>query len=60
MSEKRVDLPAPFGPTRPIRSSRLIWSETSLKRVRPANDLLIWERVSMGSGLGGRSDELES
>ena len=40
MSEKRVDFPAPFGPTRPIRSSRLIWRETSLKSVRPAKDLL--------------------
>ena len=40
MREKRVDLPAPLGPTRPMRSSRLIWRETSLKRVRPANDLL--------------------
>jgi len=34
MREKRVDLPAPLGPTRPIRSQSLTWSETSSKRVR--------------------------
>ena len=38
MSEKSVDFPAPFGPTSPMRSPRLTWSETSSKRMRPAKD----------------------
>src|SRR6478672_9126924 len=47
MSEKRVDLPAPFGPTSPIRSPRFTWSETSSKRTRPAKDLVTGETVSI-------------
>jgi hypothetical protein len=34
MMEKRVDLPAPFGPTSAIRSPRLMLRETSSKSVR--------------------------
>ena len=37
-SANNVDLPAPLGPTNPIRSPRLTWSETSSKSVRPAKD----------------------
>src|SRR6266496_2437603 len=33
-SANKVYLPAPFGPTNPIRSPRLTWSETSSKRAR--------------------------
>src|SRR5437773_2822119 len=37
-SANKVDLPAPLGPTNPIRSRRLTWSETSSKSARPAKD----------------------
>jgi hypothetical protein len=37
-SENKVDLPAPLGPTNPIRTPRLTWSETSSKSARPAKD----------------------
>ena len=33
-SANKVDLPAPLGPTNPIRSPRLTWSETSSKSAR--------------------------
>src|SRR3989449_8179175 len=45
-SANKVDLPAPFGPTNPIRSPRLTWSETSSKSAGPANDFESWETVS--------------
>ena len=47
ISEKSVDLPAPFGPTSPMRSPRFTWSETSSKRTRPAKDLVTCETVSI-------------
>src|SRR2546430_5556079 len=37
-SANKVDLPAPLGPTNPIRSPRLTWSETSSKSAPPAKD----------------------
>jgi len=37
-SANKVDLPAPLGPTNPIRSPRLTWSDTSSKSARPAKD----------------------
>ena len=40
INENNVDLPAPLGPTNPIRLPRLTWSETSSNRVRPLKDLL--------------------
>src|SRR5437899_3851541 len=47
ISENNVDLPAPFGPTNPMRSPRLTCSETSSKTVRPLKDLPSWETVSI-------------
>lgn len=47
--EKRVDLPAPFGPISPMRSPGLICSEASSNRVRPPKDLVTCEMVSMGA-----------
>src|SRR6266513_359058 len=46
-SENKVDLPAPFGPTNPIRSPRLTWSDTSSKTARPAKDFESCETVSI-------------
>src|SRR5213080_235039 len=46
-SANKVDLPAPLGPTNPIRSPRLSWSETSSKSARPAKDFESWETVSI-------------
>src|SRR5437764_9863903 len=43
----KVDLPAPFGPTNPIRSPRLTWSDTSSKSARPAKDFESCETVSI-------------
>src|SRR6266404_1457566 len=47
INEKSVDLPAPFGPTNPIRLPRLTWSDTSSKSARPAKDFESWETVSI-------------
>ena len=47
MSEKSVDFPAPFGPTKPTRSPRFTWSDASSKRMRPAKAFETWEIVSM-------------
>jgi hypothetical protein len=47
INENSVDLPAPLGPTKPIRSPRLTWSETSSKSARPAKDFESWETVSI-------------
>src|SRR5207244_6704055 len=46
-SANNVDLPAPLGPTNPIRSPRLTWSETSSKSGRPAKDFESCETVSI-------------
>src|SRR5207247_4569323 len=46
-SANKVDLPAPFGPTNPIRSPRLTWSDTSSKSARPAKDFESCETVSI-------------
>jgi len=46
-SANKVDLPAPLGPTNPIRSPRLTWSDTSSKSARPAKDFESWETVSI-------------
>src|SRR5213080_3067911 len=46
-SENKVDLPAPLGPTNPIRSPRLTWSETSSNSARPAKDFESCETVSI-------------
>src|SRR5207248_2911460 len=46
-SANKVDLPAPLGPTNPIRSPRLTWSDTSSKSARPANDFESCETVSI-------------
>jgi hypothetical protein len=46
-SANKVDLPAPFGPTNPIRSPRLTWSETSSKSARTAKDFESCETVSV-------------
>src|SRR4029077_3228344 len=46
-SANNVDLPAPLGPTNPIRSPRLTWSETSSKSARPAKDFESCETVSI-------------
>ena len=47
MMEKRVDLPAPLGPTRAMRSPRLMLSDTSSKSVRAPKLLPISDRVSI-------------
>src|SRR5256885_5483417 len=47
ISENKVDLPDPLGPTNPIRSPRLTWSETSSKSARPAKDFESCETVSI-------------
>src|SRR5205809_2516353 len=46
-SANKVDFPAPLGPTNPIRSPRLTWSETSSKSARPAKDFESCETVSI-------------
>src|SRR5690349_18521678 len=46
-SANKVDLPAPLGPTNPIRSPRLTWSDTSSKSARPAKDFESCETVSI-------------
>src|SRR5207244_1836260 len=46
-SANNVDLPAPFGPTNPIRSPRLTWSETLSKSAQPAKDFESCETVSI-------------
>src|SRR5205823_9973861 len=46
-SANKVDLPAPLGPTNPIRSPRLTWSETSSKSAWPAKDFESCETVSI-------------
>src|SRR5205809_6019867 len=46
-SANNVDFPAPLGPTNPIRSPRLTWSETSSKIARPAKDFESCETVSI-------------
>src|SRR5437773_9018617 len=46
-SANKVDLPAPLGPTNPIRSPRLTWSETSSKSARPAKDFESCETVNI-------------
>src|SRR5688572_21220626 len=38
MIESKVDLPAPFGPTKPMRSPRLTWSEASANKTRSPYD----------------------
>jgi hypothetical protein len=45
-SANKVDLPAPLGPTNPIRSPRLTWRDTSSKSARPAKDFESCETVS--------------
>src|SRR5262245_61654163 len=45
--ENSVDFPAPFGPTRPMRSRRFTSSETSSNNVRPPKDLLTSEIMTM-------------
>src|SRR5258708_38668749 len=47
ISENSVDLPAPFGPIRPIRFPRFTWSETSENSVLVPKDLVTCEIVSM-------------
>ena len=47
--EKSVVLPAPLGPTRPIRSPRKIRIEMSVNRVFWPKPLLSFEKVSMQS-----------
>src|SRR5256885_1638453 len=47
MRANRVDFPAQFGPTSPMRSPRFTWSDASSKRVRPPKALVTWEMVSM-------------
>src|SRR2546421_7525186 len=42
-----VPLSSPLGPTNPIRSPRLTWSETSSKSARPAKDFESCETVSI-------------
>src|SRR5581483_4229517 len=56
MSEKSVDLPAPFGPTNPMRSPRFTCNEASSKSVRPANDLETRDNVSITKGGDFRGD----
>src|SRR5438094_1340209 len=46
-SANKVDLPALLGPTNPIRSPRLTWSDTSSKSARPAKDFESCETVSI-------------
>src|SRR5438552_9014634 len=46
-SANKVDFPAPLGPTNPIRSPRLTWSDTSSKSARPAKDSESCETVSI-------------
>src|SRR5881409_4154475 len=46
-SANKVDLPAPLGPTNPIRSLQLTWSDTSSKSARPAKDFESCETVSI-------------
>src|SRR2546427_6287912 len=46
-SANKVDLPAPLGPTNPIRSPRLTWSDTSSKSAWPAKDFESCETVSI-------------
>src|SRR5476651_984535 len=54
--EKRVDLPAPLGPTSAIRSPRLILRETSSKSVREPKLFVISDRVSIsGQAYAGLS-----
>src|SRR4051794_5868501 len=43
----KVDLPAPLGPTNPMRSSRFTCSVTPSNNVRPAKDLLTSEMVNI-------------
>ena len=43
----RVDLPAPLGPTRAIRSPQLMVISVSLNKVRPAWDFVRFLIVSM-------------
>src|SRR5205814_8408762 len=49
MKEKSVVFPAPFGPTRPMRSWRFTCSDTSANNVRPPNALLNPQIVSIRS-----------
>src|SRR5206468_9090942 len=42
-----VPLSSPLGPTNPIRSPRLTWSDTSSKSARPAKDFESCETVSI-------------
>src|SRR5438034_5023462 len=46
-SENKVDLPALLGPTNPIRSPRLAWSETSSNSAWPPKDFESCETVSI-------------
>src|SRR5438034_11592276 len=46
-SVNKVDLPAPLGPTDPIRSPRLTWTEMLSKSARPAKDFESCETVSI-------------
>src|SRR5438477_7261555 len=47
MRARSVDFPAPFGPTRPIRSPRFTCTEASANKVRPPNALLTPEIESI-------------
>src|SRR3974390_813663 len=47
MMEKSVVLPAPFGPTRPIRSSRLTCNVASANSTRSAYDFRMPDKVNM-------------
>src|SRR5882724_11064229 len=46
-AQAKVDLPAPLGPTNPIRSPRLTWSDTSSNSARAAKDFESCETVSI-------------
>src|SRR6478736_1160066 len=46
-SANKVDLPDPLGPTNPIRSPRLTWSDTLSKSAWPAKDFESCETVSI-------------
>src|SRR5204862_7767239 len=60
MREKSVDLPAPFGPTKPTRSPRFTWSDASLKSERPAKAFETCEIVSMGAAANVANPPLDA
>jgi hypothetical protein len=51
MIEKRVDFPAPFLPTTPMRSRRLICKLAFANKVRPAYafEILLMDSIRLGS-----------